>query len=101
LRCYQACCVVLASLQTKMEMMMSDVSGKTVLAEFIEKWIRIENEVKLLAEDRKELVSDYKDKLDVKAVQAALRIVKMKARLDVSDEELENIVSALERHVSL
>ncbi len=80
---------------------MSDVSGKTVLAEFIEKWIRIENEVKLLAEDRKELVSDYKDKLDVKAVQAALRIVKMKARLDVSDEELENIVSALERHVSL
>tara|TARA_Y100000592_G_scaffold98018_1_gene170071 strand:+ start:390 stop:644 length:255 start_codon:yes stop_codon:yes gene_type:complete len=84
-----------------MEMTMSDVSGKTVLAEFIEKWIRIENEVKLLAEDRKELVSDYKDKLDVKAVQAALRIVKMKARLDVSDEELENIVSALERHVSL
>ena len=80
---------------------MSDVSGKTVLAEFIEKWIRIENEVKLLAEERKELVSDYKDKLDIKAVQAALRIVKMKARLDVSDEELENIVSALERHVSL
>ena len=80
---------------------MSDVSGKTVLAEFIEKWIRIENEVKLLAEERKELVSDYKDKLDVKAAQAALRIVKMKARLDVSDEELENIVSALERHVSL
>ena len=80
---------------------MSDVSGKTVLTEFIEKWIRIENEVKLLAEERKELVSDYKDKLDVKAVQAALRIVKMKARLDVSDEELENIVSALERHVSL
>ena len=80
---------------------MSDVNGKTVLAEFIEKWIRIENEVKLLSEDRKALVSDYKDKLDVKAVQAALRIIKMKARLDVSDEELENIVCALEKHVSL
>ena len=80
---------------------MSDDGGKTVLAEFIERWIQIENEVKLLSEDRKALVSDYKDKLDVKAVQAALRIVKMKARLDVSDEELENIVSALERHVSL
>ena len=80
---------------------MSDVSGKTVLAEFVEAWVRIENEQKLLAEERKILVADYKDKLDVKAVQAALRIVKMKARLDVSDEELENIVSALERHVSL
>ena len=80
---------------------MSDDSGKTVLAEFIERWIQIENEVKLLSEDRKALVSDYKDKLDVKAVQAAMRIVKMKARLDTSDEELENIVSALERHVSL
>lgn len=76
---------------------MSD--GKTVLAEFIEKYITIENEQKLLAEDRKLLVSDYKDKLDVKAVQAALRVVRMKSKLDVSDGEFDNMLLALERHV--
>ena len=73
--------------------------GKTVLAEFVEKWIRIENEQKLLAEDRKILVADYKDKLDVKAVQAAMRLLKMKSRLDMSDDEFESIVSSLEKHM--
>lgn len=77
------------------------MNEKTVLAEFVEKYISIENEQKLLAEDRKILIADYKDKLDVKAVQAAMRIVKMKSRLDISDEELENIVNSLERHVTV
>ena len=75
--------------------------GKTVLAEFVEKWVTIENEQKLLAEDRKMLVADYKDKLDVKAVQAAMRLVKMKSRLDMSDDEFDSIVNSLERQLSL
>ncbi len=79
---------------------MSD-NGKTVLAEFIEKYISIENEQKLLAEDRKTLVSDYKDKLDVKAVQAALRVIRMKSKLDVSEDEFDNMLLALERHVTV
>lgn len=70
------------------------------LKEFVEKLILIENEKKLLSEDRKILVAEYKDKLDVKAVQAAMRIVKIKSQLDTSDAELENIVSALEKTVS-
>ncbi len=77
------------------------MTENTVLAEFVEKYIRIENEQKILAEDRKILIADYKEKLDVKAVQAAMRIVKMKSRLDISDEELENMVSALERRVTI
>ena len=89
---------ILATGILKLEIIMSE---KTTLSEFVEKYIRIENEQKILAEDRKILVSDYKDKLDVKAVQAAMRIVKMKSRLQISDEELENIVTALERQVSL
>ena len=72
---------------------------KTVLSEFIEKYIKIENEQKLLAEDRKYLIADYKDKLDVKAVQAAMRIVRMRSKLDMSDDEFDNMLLALERHV--
>ena len=68
------------------------VTEKTILAEFVEKYMRLENEAKILADDRKILLADYKDKLDVKAVQAAMRIVKMKSRLDISDEELDNII---------
>ena len=66
------------------------------LKEFVEKLLLVENERKLLVEDRKVLITEYKDKLDVKAVQAAMRIVKIKSQLDTSDDELENIVSALE-----
>jgi len=66
------------------------------LKEFVEKLLLVENERKLLVEDRKVLIAEYKDKLDVKAVQAAMRIVKIKSQLDTSDDELENIVSALE-----
>jgi len=77
------------------------MSEKTILAEFIERYLAIENEQKLLAEDRKILIADYKDKLDVKAVQTALRVVKMTSRLDMSDEEFENIVTSLKRHVTI
>ena len=77
------------------------MAEKSMLTEFVEKYISIENEQKILAEDRKLLISDYKDKLDVKAVQTAMRIVKMKSRLDISDEELENMVSSLERSVTI
>jgi len=75
------------------------MSEKTTLSEFIEKYIAIENEQKLLAEDRKVLVADYKEKLDVKAVQAALRILRMRSKLDMSEDEFDNILLALERHV--
>ena len=75
--------------------------SRTVLAEFVEKWVRIENEKKLLAEDIKLLIADYKDKLDVKAVQAAIRLLKMKSRLDMSDDEFDSIVSSLEKHMSV
>jgi len=73
------------------------IENKTLLTEFVKKYIAIEAEMKLLAADKKDLVSEYKDQLDVKAVQAALRIVKMKTRLDVSDAELENIITSLEK----
>ncbi len=76
-------------------------SEKTLLAEFVEKYIGIENEQKLLADDKKILVSEYKDKLDTKAVQAAMRVVKMKSRLDISDDEFDNMLITLEKYVTV
>jgi len=75
--------------------------GVTVIEEFIEKLFALENEQKLLSEDRKLLIADYKGKLDVKAVQAAIRIAKIKSKVDSSDEELHNMVNTVERNISL
>ena len=44
--------------------------------ELVERLTRIESEQKLLTEDRKHLIAEYKDKLDVKAVQAARQLAK-------------------------
>jgi len=63
--------------------------------ELVERLTRIESEQKLLAEDRKHLIAEYKDKLDVKAVQAAIRVAKIMAKLDTSDQEFDNIMSTV------
>lgn len=57
------------------------MSGQTTVAEFIEQLTRIENEMQLLQEDRKTLIEDYKEKINMKALMAAIRIAKIRAKL--------------------
>ena len=59
---------------------------KTVVKEFVEKVMAFEAEKKELSEAEKALYTDYKDKLDVKAFKAALRIAKIRAKLDSQEE---------------
>lgn len=69
--------------------------------ELVERLTRIESEQKLLTEDKKHLIAEYKDKLDVKAVQAAIRVAKIMAKLDTSDQEFDNIMSTVNGSLSL
>ena len=69
--------------------------------ELVERLTRIESEQKLLTEDKKHLIAEYKDKLDVKAVQAAIRVAKIRAKLDTSDQEFDNIMSTVNVSLSL
>jgi uncharacterized protein (UPF0335 family) len=62
--------------------------------ELINRINQIDNEIKLLQEDRKSVLEDYKDKLDIKAFKAAMRIVKLRESVDSS--ELDQIIEALE-----
>ena len=41
--------------------------------ELFERYTRIENEMKLLQDDKKQLFAEFKDKVDPKAFQAALQ----------------------------
>jgi uncharacterized protein (UPF0335 family) len=70
------------------------MATKEIIAELIEKLQAVDNEIKLLQEDRKELLDEYKEKLDMKAFKAALKIVK--ARENVDQNELENILDAID-----
>ena len=63
--------------------------------ELVEKISQIDNEIKLLQDDRKAILEEYKDKLDLKAFKAAIRIVKLRENVD--NFELESILEVLEK----
>ena len=72
-----------------------------IIEEFVEKIIRIENEKKLLQEAQKDLFASYSDKLDVKAIKAAIQIAKIKSRLGDSEIEMENMLDTVEKKISI
>lgn len=70
------------------------MANQEVVSEFIGKVLAFEAEKKELAEAEKELYADYKDKLDVKAFKVALRIAKMRSKLDsTEDAEVDQILT--------
>ena len=72
---------------------MSDMTGPSTLAQdLVRELLRIEAEVDLLKEERKAVLEDYKEKLDLKAFNAAVRIVRTKKRLGASQDECERII---------
>ena len=68
--------------------------NKQTVAELVERLTRVNNEIKLLQEDRRELLADYKEKLDIRAFKAAMRITKM--REEVDEAQLDNILLVME-----
>jgi uncharacterized protein (UPF0335 family) len=69
---------------------------KEIVQELVEKIASIDNEMKMLQEDRKTLLEDYKYKLDIKAFKAALRIIKLRENVDGG--ELDNILGVLDNN---
>lgn len=68
-----------------------------LVGELVQRLMRVEHEIELLREDRKNLLSEYKDKLDIKVFQAALRIAKIKARLSsTSEDTLDSVLEVVE-----
>ena len=73
------------------------MSSKQVIYELVEKILTIENEISLLQEDKKGLLADHKDKLDIKAFNAALRVARIKSKLsNTSEAEFDNLLSSVE-----
>jgi uncharacterized protein (UPF0335 family) len=53
-------------------------SLKSLVKEFMERLENIDNELETLKEDRKELLEEFKGKLDMKTLQAVLKVLKIK-----------------------
>jgi uncharacterized protein (UPF0335 family) len=67
-------------------------SLRELVKEFVSKIESIDNEIDLLKGDRKEVIEEYSDKLDMKTLQAALRVIKIQrgvAHKDTYDLFLE------------
>lgn len=58
---------------------------RTLVKEFITKIESIDNEIELLKGDRKEVIEEYTDKLDMKTLQAALRVLKIQQGVSHKD----------------
>jgi uncharacterized protein (UPF0335 family) len=77
------------------------MSVREAVKELVEKLLNIENEIKILQEDRKIVLEDYKERIDVKAFKAAFRIAKIKAKLGDSESELDSILDVVEDRLTV
>lgn len=58
---------------------------KALAKEFVDRLQVVDNEIELLKEDRKTLVEEYKTKLDLKTLQAAIKVAKIKSTVAHQD----------------
>ena len=73
---------------------------KEDLGKFIEEYTQLETEKRTLAEDMKNLFDEYKEKTDIKALKAAIRIAKVMSKMDKSErDEMETLLETLDGKV--
>lgn len=58
---------------------------KSLVKEFIGRLQNVDSEIELLKEDRKELLEEYKSKLDMKTLQAAIKVSKIQSSVEHKD----------------
>ena len=72
------------------------------ISELFDRYTKIEHEIKLLQEDRKNLLVEFKDKLDPRTFQSALRAAKIKAKLKPQDvDDFDQILHIIENHLNI
>jgi uncharacterized protein (UPF0335 family) len=70
--------------------------------DLFEKYVRIEHEIKLLQDDKKELLSNFKERIDPRVFQSALRAAKMKSKLKQSArDEFDNVMLEIEKQLTV
>lgn len=71
------------------------------LKEFVEKLKRIEGEIQLLNEEKKDLFDDFKSDFNPRVLREAIRSVKARIKLGDSVTQLDQIVETLENELTV
>jgi uncharacterized protein (UPF0335 family) len=68
------------------------------IANFIDRYRTIENEIKLLQEDKKDLINDLKDNhgIEPKVIRKAIQIAKIRTSMGSSIVQVDQIVEQIE-----
>ncbi len=70
------------------------------IRDLFDRYTRIENEMKLLQEDKKLLLTEFKEKVGAKAFQAALRAAKASAKLKPEEKnDYDQVLTIVEREL--
>ena len=74
------------------------MATKEIVKELVDKLTSIENEMGLLRETQKEILDEFEEGhgVDVKALKAALRIAKIRARLGDSSHEADQMLEYID-----
>jgi len=57
------------------------------IQELFERYMRVESEIKLLQDDKKQLLAEFKDRIDPKAFQSALRAAKIISKVKPDEKQ--------------
>tara|TARA_R100000008_G_scaffold81614_1_gene65037 strand:- start:310 stop:630 length:321 start_codon:yes stop_codon:yes gene_type:complete len=72
------------------------------IQELFNRYTRIEHEIKLLQEDKKQLLAEFKERVDAKTFQTALRSAKAMAKLKPTERQsFDQILHVLEKELCL
>lgn len=72
------------------------------IKELLKRYLNIENEIKLLQEDRKHLMAEYKDRIDPKSFQSALRAAKIIAKVKPQEKQtFDQALDILEKELCI
>jgi uncharacterized protein (UPF0335 family) len=74
-------------------------SLRDLVKEFVGKVENIDNEIELLKQDRKELIEEYSERLDMKTLTAALKVLKIQSEV-VHRDTFDLFVEALSKDES-
>lgn len=70
------------------------------IKELLDRYLNVENEIKLLQEDKKQLLAEYKEKIDLKSFQAALRAAKIMAKVKPQEKQsFDQVLDIVEKHL--
>ena len=70
--------------------------------QLFERFINIENEIKMLQEDKKQVLAEFKDRVEPKVFRAALAAAKNKAKLKTHEaNEYDQVMNVLESELSI